>query len=109
MAKAIIWGCAGQDGSYLAESLLEKGYDVVGATRRASIPRHDNIFHLLNNQHFTLVEADIIDPSSVQKLTIEHKADECYNLAAQSHVQTSFDQPCPVSYTHLTLPTILRV
>lgn len=93
MPKALVFGVAGQDGSYLSDLLVSKGYQVIGATRRASIPRYDNLFHLLNNEKFELVEGDITDPSSVQTLMRDHQPDECYNLAAQSHVQTSFNQP----------------
>lgn len=89
--KAIIFGITGQDGSYLAELLLEKGYEVVGVTRRTSTPNTININHIL--QKITLVEGDITDSFSVNSIISQHKADEIYNLAAQSHVATSFDQP----------------
>lgn len=89
--KAIIFGITGQDGSYLAELLLEKGYEVVGVTRRTSTPNTININHIL--QKITLVEGDITDSFSVNSIISKHKADEIYNLAAQSHVATSFDQP----------------
>jgi GDPmannose 4,6-dehydratase len=89
--KAIIFGITGQDGSYLAETLLDKGYEVVGITRRTSTPNTLNINHIL--QKITLVEGDITDSFSVNSIISQHKADEIYNLAAQSHVATSFDQP----------------
>jgi len=89
--KAIIFGITGQDGSYLAETLLDKGYEVVGITRRTSTPNTININHIL--QKITLVEGDITDSFSVNSIISQHKADEIYNLAAQSHVATSFDQP----------------
>lgn len=91
--KAIITGVAGQDGSYLSELLLSKGYDVYGVIRRASIPKLDNLQNVVDNEHFHLVEGDITDPSSVNKFVSEVKPDEYYNLAAQSHVATSFEQP----------------
>lgn len=90
---AVIFGVAGQDGSYLSELLLGKNYRVIGVTRRSSVPRYDNLSSLLNNPNFTLVEGDITDPSSVNKIMIDYKPDECYNLAAQSHVASSFEQP----------------
>ena len=91
--KAIITGIAGQDGSYLSELLLEKDYEVYGVVRRSSIPRYDNIVHLMDKSNFHVVEGDITDPSSVANLVKTVQPDEYYNLAAQSHVKTSFDQP----------------
>jgi GDPmannose 4,6-dehydratase len=89
--KAIIFGITGQDGSYLAELLLERGYEVIGVTRRTSTPNTININHIL--QKITLVEGDITDSFSVNNIVSEHSPDEIYNLAAQSHVATSFSQP----------------
>jgi GDPmannose 4,6-dehydratase len=89
--KAIIFGITGQDGSYLAELLLSKGYEVVGVTRRTSTPNTSNINHILQN--IVLVEGDVTDGFNVAKIIEEHRPDEVYNLAAQSHVGTSFKQP----------------
>jgi GDPmannose 4,6-dehydratase len=93
---ALIFGAVGQDGSYLSELLLSKDYNVIGVTRRSSLPKLDRVEHLLDNPNFLIVEGDIVDPSSVDHIVREYKPDEIYNLAAQSHVGTSFDQP---SYT----------
>ncbi len=93
MSKAVITGVAGQDGSHLAELLLSKDYEVYGLIRRASVPRLDNIQHIVDNNKFHLVEGDLTDPSSINKLVQETSPDEYYNLAAQSHVATSFNQP----------------
>jgi len=89
--KAIIFGITGQDGSYLAELLLEKGYEVVGVTRRVSVDTSTRISHILPK--ITIVEGDVTDGFNVGKIIEEHKPDEIYNLAAQSHVGTSFKQP----------------
>lgn len=89
--KAIIFGITGQDGSYLAELLLSKGYEVIGVTRRTSTPNTSNINHILQN--IVLVEGDVTDGFNVAKIIEEHCPDEVYNLAAQSHVGTSFKQP----------------
>lgn len=89
--KAIIFGITGQDGSYLAELLLDKGYQVTGVTRRSSTPNTQNINHLL--QKIKLIEGDITDPFSVNSIVALEEPDEIYNLAAQSHVGTSFNQP----------------
>ena len=91
MTKAIIFGITGQDGSYLAELLLEKGYDVVGVTRRVSVSTLNRIEHILPK--INIVEGDITDGFNVCKIIQEEKPDEVYNLAAQSHVGTSFKQP----------------
>lgn len=93
MKKALITGVTGQDGSYLAELLLSKGYQVVGMTRRSSLPNFDRIFNSLPNDNFSLVEGDLSDSLSVYSLVQEYQFDEIYNLAAQSHVGTSFKQP----------------
>ena len=89
--KAVIFGITGQDGSYLAELLLSKGYEVIGVTRRTSTPNTSNINHILQN--IVLVEGDVTDGFNVAKIIEEHRPDEIYNLAAQSHVGTSFKQP----------------
>ncbi|MHC4846255.1 MAG: GDP-mannose 4,6-dehydratase [Planctomycetota bacterium] len=89
--KALITGITGQDGSYLAELLLEKGYEVVGAVRRSSTDHYERIDHLADR--VTLVDADLLDPSSLVAALEQSQADEVYNLAAQSFVPTSFRQP----------------
>ena len=91
MKKALITGITGQDGSYLAELLLEKGYEVHGMTRRASLPNTDRIQHLLGK--ITLHDGDLSDSSSIIRIMTLVRPDEVYNLAAQSHVQVSFDVP----------------
>lgn len=91
MKKAFITGITGQDGSYLAEFLLEKGYEVHGMTRRASLPNTERIEHLLGK--VTLHDGDLSDSSSIIRILNIVKPDEIYNLAAQSHVQVSFDVP----------------
>lgn len=94
MAKvALITGITGQDGSYLAEFLLEKGYEVHGITRRASISNTSRIDHLLADNAITLHDGDLSDSSSIIRIIGETRPDEIYNLAAQSHVQVSFDVP----------------
>lgn len=95
MKKALITGITGQDGSYLAELLIEKGYEVVGLTRRTSQPQFhlDRLSEVKSNCNLKLVEGDLTDFSSVLRLIKQEKPDEIYNLAAQSHVKTSFDQP----------------
>jgi GDPmannose 4,6-dehydratase len=91
MKKAIIFGITGQDGSYLAELLIHKGYEVVGVTRRVSVNTLGRIEHIL--PQLTIVEGDITDGFNISKIIEDHKPDEIYNLAAQSHVGTSFKQP----------------
>ena len=91
MKKALITGITGQDGSYLAELLLEKGYEVHGMTRRASLPNTERIQHLLGK--ITLHDGDLSDSSSIIRIMTLVRPDEVYNLAAQSHVQVSFDVP----------------
>lgn len=93
MKKALITGITGQDGSYLAEFLLEKGYEVHGVTRRASISNTARIDHLLVKNAITLHDGDLSDSSSLIRIIGIVKPDEIYNLAAQSHVQVSFDVP----------------
>ena len=93
MKKALITGITGQDGSYLAELLLEKGYDVHGTIRRSSVDFRERIAHLEGKPHFHLHYADLGDSMSVLGVIGKVKPDEIYNLAAQSHVQVSFDSP----------------
>lgn len=93
MKKALITGITGQDGSYLAEFLLEKGYEVHGIVRRASISNTARIDHLIEKNVITLHDGDLSDSSGLIRLVGEIKPDEIYNLAAQSHVQVSFDAP----------------
>ncbi len=90
---ALITGITGQDGSYLAELLLEKGYEVYGMIRRSSVDYRERIAHLEGTPHFHLKFGDLGDSISLVKLIGEVKPDEIYNLAAQSHVQVSFDVP----------------
>ena len=91
MKKALITGITGQDGSYLAELLLEKGYEVHGITRRASISNTARIDHLMGK--IRLHDGDLTDSSSLIRIIGQVQPDEIYNLAAQSHVQVSFDVP----------------
>ncbi len=94
MKTAIIFGVTGQDGSHLADLLLERNYLVIGVTRRTSTDNTTRISHLLNNRNFQLVGGDITDSSSVLNIFKNHgEVDEVYNLAAQSHVAVSFNQP----------------
>jgi GDPmannose 4,6-dehydratase len=98
MKKALITGITGQDGSYLAEFLLEKGYEVHGIKRRASSFNTDRIDHLYQDPHaknrrFVLHYGDMSDSSNLIRLMQEIQPDEVYNLAAQSHVQVSFESP----------------
>ena len=93
MKRALITGITGQDGSYLAEFLLEKGYEVHGIIRRASISNTARIDHLITAQSITLHDGDLTDSSSLIRIINLVQPDEIYNLAAQSHVQVSFDVP----------------
>lgn len=93
MKKALITGITGQDGSYLAEFLLEKGYEVHGIVRRSSVSNTMRIDHLLQKNAVTLHEGDLSDSTSMIRIVKEVEPDEVYNLAAQSHVQVSFDAP----------------
>ena len=94
MAKtALITGVTGQDGSYLSEFLLGKGYEVHGIIRRSSVDYRERIAHLEGTPHFHLHYADMSDSMSLVKLVGKVMPDEIYNLAAQSHVQVSFDAP----------------
>ncbi len=91
MKKVLITGITGQDGSYLAEFLLEKGYEVHGITRRASVSNTNRIDHI--KDQLTLHDGDLSDSSSLIRIIGGVQPDEIYNLAAQSHVQVSFDVP----------------
>src|SRR3989475_2989508 len=88
---ALITGITGQDGSYLAELLLDKGYEVVGVVRRTSHDSYERIGHLLDRVH--IVPADLLDQHSLTSVVRDAKPDEVYNLAAQSFVPTSWSQP----------------
>ena len=105
--KALITGVTGQDGSYLAELLLEKGYEVHGMVRRSSTEKRERIEHLNGNEHFHLHYGDLADSMSIVRLVSTIRPDEIYNLAAQSHVGVSFDVP---EYTADVVATgVLRV
>ena len=97
MKTALITGITGQDGSYLAEMLLNKGYKVVGVKRRTSLIATDRIDNIFNDpdliMNFDLVYGNMNDSGCLHRLLIEHKPDEIYNLAAQSHVRVSFETP----------------
>ena len=93
MQRALITGITGQDGSYLTEFLVEKGYEVHGIVRRASISNTARIDHLLAKNAVTLHDGDLSDALSLTRIISLVQPDEIYNLAAQSHVQTSFDVP----------------
>ena len=126
MKKALITGITGQDGSYLAEFLIDRGYQVHGIKRRTSLINTDRIDHLYQDSHNTSAQlilhyGDMTDAANLIRVVQQIRPDEIYNLAAQSHVAVSFEQPeytanvdalgalRPVSYTHLTLPTIYSV
>lgn len=91
MPKALITGITGQDGSYLADFLLEKGYEVIGVVRRSSTVNFDRIHHI--QDRIEIVQGDLLDQVSLIHLLEEHRPTEVYNLAAQSFVPTSFSQP----------------
>jgi GDPmannose 4,6-dehydratase len=93
MKTAIIFGVTGQDGSYLADLLLSKSYKVVGVARRSSVDTTERIGEQLKDSNFLLVEGDITDGFCVADIINKHAPNEVYNLAAQSHVGTSFKQP----------------
>jgi GDPmannose 4,6-dehydratase len=107
MPNALITGITGQDGSYLAEFLLEKGYRVYGMVRRASTPNDERIRHLLDD--IELIDADLLDQLSLIQALRRSHADEVYNLAAMSFVGTSFQQPVATGeYTALSVARILE-
>lgn len=93
MKKAFITGITGQDGSYLAELLLDKGYKVYGLNRRTSTQNYERIEHIINNENLELISGDLIDQHSLTYALKDIQPDEVYNLAAQSFVQTSWEQP----------------
>ena len=93
MKKALITGIAGQDGSYLAEYLLSLGYEVHGMVRRNSTPEHQSSRLATDLKNLYTHYGDLNDISSINKLLLNIKPDEIYNLAAQSHVRISFDVP----------------
>ena len=93
MKTALITGVTGQDGSFLAEFLLGKGYEVHGTIRRSSVDYRERIAHLEGRPHFHLHYADLGDSMSIIQVVGKVRPDEIYNLAAQSHVQVSFDSP----------------
>jgi len=93
MKTALITGITGQDGSYLAELLLSKGYKVVGLKRRTSLLCTDRINNFYNHANFALEYFELDDPSCMYRILNKYKPDEIYNLAAQSHVRVSFDIP----------------
>ena len=97
MQVAVISGVTGQTGSYLAEILLKKGYFVIGFSRRVSVDTSDRIKHLLTNPNFQFEEGDICDAHYITSLLTKYRVSEFYNLAAQSHVATSFKQPVVTS------------
>ena len=95
---ALVTGVTGQDGSYLAEFLLEKGYEVHGIKRRASLFNTDRVDHIyedphVNNQRFKMHYGDLTDTSNLIRIVQETQPDEIYNLGAQSHVAVSFESP----------------
>ena len=91
--KALITGVTGQDGSFLAELLLEKDYEVYGMVRRSSTEYRERIAHIEDDERFHIVYGDMADAVSLIKIVKSIEPDEIYNLAAQSHVQVSFDVP----------------
>lgn len=107
MKKALITGITGQDGSFLSELLLEKGYEVHGIIRRSSVDKRERIDHLQNNKNMYLHYGDMSDSISIMKIIKNVQPNEIYNLAAQSHVQVSFEVP---EYTAETDATgVLRI
>ncbi len=93
MKKAFITGITGQDGSYLAELLLDKGYKVYGLNRRTSTQNFERIAHIMHNENLELVSGDLIDQHSITAAVKDIQPDEVYNLAAQSFVKASWEQP----------------
>ena len=107
MSKALITGITGQDGSYLAEFLLDKGYEVYGLTRRTSTVNNERIEHIQNK--IELLQGDILDQSSLVEAVRTSNPDELYNLAAQSFVKTSWNQPVLTGeYTALGVTRVLE-
>ena len=107
MKTALITGVTGQDGSYLAELLLSKGYKVIGIKRRTSLISTDRIDKIHNNKNFYLYYGSMHDSSWMYNLLKKHEPHEIYNLAAQSHVRVSFD--CPIETTDIVATGTLRL
>ncbi len=106
--KAVITGVTGQDGSYLAELLLDKKYEVFGVVRRTSAPTTERIEKILNNKHFHLVPGDITDTVSLMTIIRDVQPDEVYNLASHSFVHASWDEPLASGeYTAMSVSKIL--
>src|SRR3989344_4284356 len=93
MKKALITGVTGQDGSYLAELLLKKGYKVLGIQRRSSVFNTERIDHIYESENFDTVYGDLTDGSNINRVIRKFEPDEIYNLGAQSHVKVSFEVP----------------
>lgn len=91
--RAVVTGITGQDGSYLAELLLSKKYEVIGIYRRTSQPNFSRLANCVANKRFNLIEGDLTDEGFLYRLLNDYEVDEFYNLGAQSHVKTSFEQP----------------
>jgi len=107
MKRALITGVTGQDGSYLAELLLDKGYEVIGIKRRTSLINTDRIDHLINNPNFKLYYGSMQDSGWMYDILNKYRPEEIYNLAAQSHVRVSFD--CPVETADIVAMGTLRL
>ncbi|MFB6186904.1 MAG: GDP-mannose 4,6-dehydratase, partial [Halobacteriaceae archaeon] len=107
MPTALITGITGQDGSYLAEYLLQKDYDVYGLVRRSSTQNYWRISDLVESDAITLVEGDLTDQASLYRAVEKANPDEVYNLAAQSFVGTSFKQP--IYTTNVTATGVIRL
>src|SRR5262245_34017304 len=107
MTTALITGITGQDGSYLAEFLLDKGYRVFGMTRRSSTDTYERIAHI--RDRITLIQGDLLDPVSLIGALEDTRPTELYNLAAQSFVPTSWNQPVlTAEYTALGVTRLLE-
>lgn len=102
MKTAIITGVTGQDGSYLAEHLINMGYRVVGLKRRTSVICTDRIDHIFTHKNFNLEYFELDDPGVIYRIISKYNPDEIYNLAAQSHVRVSFDTPLSTTNTIVT-------
>ncbi len=109
MPKAFITGITGQDGSYLAELLLDKGYQVYGLTRRTSTQNYERIHHIMHHPNLELVSGDLMDQHSITYALKDIQPDEVYNLAAQSFVKASWEQPVLTGeYTALGVTRVLE-
>src|SRR5690348_11916871 len=107
MRRALITGITGQDGSYLAELLLSKGYQVYGMVRRLSVPNMENIRHIADK--IELLSGDLLDQGSILDVVKESNPDEVYNLAAQSFVKASWGQPVLTGeFTGLAVTRVLE-